>query len=136
MKNVLEHARLLGEAILSSDVYLTLKARERDFGDDPKAAAAMQQYLDCKKVMDSLLSQDQKDHDALIAAAEAMEAAEKDMDNVPSVAALQAAKDAYNTMLDNMNQVLQLVVNGTTESGCSGSCSSCGGSCGTCGGCE
>lgn len=137
MEKVLEQARLLAEAIAESDVYQHMRQCENDAMKDPEATQAISDFVEKRQKVESLLAEGNMDHAALAEASQAMEAAEKLVNQQPMVRAMQDARNQFTQMMDNVNQILRFIITGETgeSGGCSGSCESCGG-CSTCGGCH
>ena len=68
----------------------------------------------------------------LAKASQEMEEAEKAMNDNEQIIALKSARKDFQTMMDNVNQILRLVITGRIDDeqpggGCGGNCSSCGG---------
>lgn len=137
MEKVLEQARLLAEAIAESDVYLHMRQCENNAMKDPEATKAIADFVEKRQKVESLLAEGNMDHAALAEASQAMEAAEKLVNQQPMVRAMQDARGQFTQMMENVNQILRFIITGETgeEGGCSGSCESCGG-CSSCGGCH
>ncbi len=137
MQQVLEQAQKLGEAILNSDVYQRMHKAEMQVTVDPEASKAIAEVIEKRQQVESILTEANADKNVLAEAGEAMEAAEKRMNEVPLVKELQESRAEFSQMMENVNQLLRLIITGETgeeTGGCSGSCSSCGGGCG-CGHC-
>ncbi len=137
MQQVLEQAQKLGEAILNSDVYQRMHKAEMQVTVDPEASKAIAEVIEKRQQVESILTEANVDKNVLAEAGEAMEAAEKRMNEVPLVKELQESRAEFSQMMENVNRLLRLIITGETgeeTGGCSGSCSSCGGGCG-CGHC-
>lgn len=137
MEKVLEQARLLAEAIAESDVYQHMRQCENDAMKDPEATKLIADFVEKRQKVESLLAEGNMDHTALAEASQAMEVAEKMVNQQPMVRAMQDARNQFTQMMENVNQILRFIITGETEEsgGCSGSCESCGG-CSSCGGCH
>lgn len=138
MQKVLEQAQKLGEAILDSEIYQRMHKAEMKVTTDEAASQAIAALIEKRQRVESLLADSAMDKEALAKAGEEMEAAEKNMNEVPLVKELQEARGAFAQMMENVNRLLQLIITGETgeeEHGCSGSCESCGGGC-SCGSCQ
>lgn len=129
MEKVLEQARLLAEAIAESDVYQHMRQCENDAMKDPEATKLIADFVEKRQKVESLLAEGNMDHTALAEASQAMEAAEKMVNQQPMVRAMQDARNQFTQMMENVNQILRFIITGETEEsgGCSGSCESCGG---------
>ena len=138
MRNVLEQAQKLGEAILDSEIYQRMHKAELQVTTDEAASQAIAALMEKRQRVETLLADSNMDREALAKAGEDMEAAEKRMNEVPLVKELQEARSEFTQMMENVNRLLRLIITGETgedEHGCSGACDSCGGGC-ACGGCQ
>lgn len=129
MRDVMLKAQALGEAILASDVYKRKNEAESKVATDETAAAAVAAYMEKRHAVEELLGDADMDPGKLAEAGAAMQEAEEAMNANPVVKEVKAASDAYNTMMDNINRLLRLIVDGEVdaESGCTGSCETCAG---------
>lgn len=134
MRNVMLKAQELAQAIVESSIYQRMQAAESQVTTDEGASKAIAAFMEKRQAVEALLGQGDVDHAALAQAGQAMEEAEKALDEQAVVKEMQAARADFNQMMENVNQILRLIISGETEGGCSGSCSSCSG-CSTCGGC-
>lgn len=136
MHQVMTKTQELAQAILESKIYQRLNEAEANVTIDPAATAAISAYMEKRQAVEALLGGEEVDREKLAEAGNAMQAAEQELNEVPVVKELQAARSDFNQMMENVNQVLRLMITGETEAGgCTGSCESCGG-CSTCGGCQ
>jgi Protein of unknown function (DUF964). len=126
-------AQALAEAILDSEIYQNMKRQEAAVKRDPDAAAALGDMIEKRNRVESILSSANMDPEVLAEASREMEEAETRMNNQPMIADLKNKRKDFQTMMDNVNRILRLVITGETEeedsnrSGCSGNCSACGG---------
>lgn len=129
MREVMLKAQALGEAILNSDVYKRKQAAEAAVSSDAEAAAAVAAYMEKRSAVEEMLGDENLDPVQLSEAGQAMQEAEEAMNTNAVVKEVKAASDAYNTMMDNINRLLRLIVDGEvdSESGCTGSCETCSG---------
>lgn len=132
MRDVLEKAQELAEAILRSDVYQRSRTAEKKMTNDPEAAKCLADYLEKQRAVNEILSAEDMDTTRLAEAGAALQEAEDRLHANPLVKETQDANAACNEMLENVNRIIQLIVKGQTEdaTGCTGNCASCGG-CGT-----
>lgn len=137
MRNVMEKAQALAQAIVESDIYQRMHTAEGQVTADADAAGAIAALMEKRQAVENLLADEDMDHTALAEAGKAMEEAEAALNEQPLVKELQAARADFNQMMENVNRILRLVITGETEeeSGCGGNCSGCSGGCGSCGGC-
>ena len=131
MRDVMMKAQELAEAILDSGIYQKMKEKEREVRQDPVAGALLEDMLAKRQQVENILSSTNMKPEELSQASLAMEEAEKKMNSDEKIIALKAARKDFQTMMDNVNQILRLVVTGKVEDssseGCNGNCASCGG---------
>lgn len=126
MREVMLKAQELAQAILASDIYQRSKAAEDAVTKDPDAARCMADYYEKEQNLRRVLDQgDDMDPMELADAGRELEEARAVMKALPLVQELQEANKACNDMLNNINTILRLNMDG--ETGCTGSCSTCGG---------
>ncbi len=136
MRNVMEKAQELAQAIVESDIYQRMHTAENQVTADAEAARAIAALMEKRQAVENLLAEENMDHTALAEAGKAMEEAEAALNEQALVKELQAARADFSQMMENVNRILRLVITGETEdSGCRGGCSGCSGSCGSCSGC-
>ncbi len=133
MKNVMQKAQELADAVVASDVYTRMKALEEEVQNDEEAAAAMQKMIEKRKIVEDVLTTKNMDREELNRASREMQQAEAEMNQNEKIQALKAARKDFSTMMDNVNRILRLVITGEIQEedtglgGCSGSCDSCSG---------
>ncbi len=135
MRQVIQKAQELAEAILESDVYRAMKTAEMDMRRDEDASRALETMIARRQRVEDILSSNQMDPAELKAASADMEAAEARMNANEKIQALKDARKDFQTMMDNVNQILRLVITGETDDGKKIRRSGCGGSCAGCDGC-
>ena len=133
MRNVMMKAQELAEAILDSEIYRKMKDQENAVRKDPEAAAALGDMIEKRSRVETILSSADMDPNELAKASREMEEAEKRMNGNGMISTLKEYRKDFQTMMDNVNRILRLVITGETEdenggsSGCSGNCSGCSG---------
>jgi len=133
MKDVMMKAQELAETILYSEIYQKMKQQEAAVRRDPEAAAVLGDMIEKRNRVETVLSAADMDPEELAKASEEMEAAEKRMNENEMIITLKEYRKDFQTMMDNVNRILRLVITGETEdendgsSGCSGNCSGCSG---------
>ncbi|MBQ6399483.1 MAG: YlbF family regulator [Clostridia bacterium] len=135
MREVMTKAQELAEAILASAVYRKMKELEGEVRRDPEAANALGQLIEKRSRVENILSDSNMDPEELKKASLEMEEAEKAMNQNEKIQALREARKDFQTMMDNVNKILRLVVTGEVAEeretgragGCSGSCAGCSG---------
>jgi cell fate (sporulation/competence/biofilm development) regulator YlbF (YheA/YmcA/DUF963 family) len=133
MREVMMKAQELAEAILTSGNYQRMKQMEEEVRRDPDAAAAMGDMIEKRNRVENILSSADMDPNELAEASKAMEEAETRMNENGKITELKERRRDFQTMMDNVNRILRLVITGETEDeaagnpGCSGNCSGCSG---------
>lgn len=133
MRNVMMKAQELAEAILDSEVYTRMKQQENDVKRDPEAGIALSDMIEKRSRVENILSSANMDPNELAEASREMEEAEQRMNDNEMIKTLKEYRKDFQTMMDNVNRILRLVITGQTEdekggsSGCSGNCSGCSG---------
>ena len=133
MRNVMQKAQELAEAVADSELYQKMKELEAEVRHDPEANEALAEMIAKRQKVEEILSSVNMDPNELSAASLEMEEAEKWMNGNAKIAALKAARKDFQTMMDNVNKILRLVITGevadegTEGSRCTGDCSACGG---------
>jgi len=132
MENVLHQAELLAEAILESDEYIRMRLSEQAAMKDERASILVAEYSEKSSHVESILSANDMDHAKLAKAGEALEAAEKAIDEYALLKDMREARTAFQAMMERVNAITRYVVSGEAPekgSGCGGSCSGCSGGC-------
>ena len=133
MRDVMIKAQALAEAILDSEIYQKMKEQENAVKRDPEAAAALGDMIEKRNRVETILSSADMNPNELAEASSEMEEAEKRMNDNVMIRELKDYRKDFQTMMDNVNRILRLVITGETEdengkgSGCSGNCSGCSG---------
>ena len=132
MREVMNKAQELAEAILDSDVYQKMKDQENAVRKDPEAAKAMGDMIEKRQRVENVLSSANMDPNELAQASKEMEEAEQRMNGNAMIKELKDRRKDFQTMMDNVNKILRLVITGQVEdesgaAGCSGNCSGCSG---------
>ena len=136
MREVMQKAQELEEAIVESSVYQRMHTAELQVNKDEEAVKAVATFVEKRQAVENVLAQSDMDHELLAQMGEEMEEAEKRLNEVPLVKEMQEARKEFTQMMENVNRILRLVVTGETDDGCSGDCSGCSGGCEGCGGCH
>ena len=128
MDSVFAKTRELGEALLECETYRRMKAAEEKAMGNAEAAEAMATYLEKRTALQDMMCQDNPDPGAMKRLTEEMDSCQERLQMIDDVVALTEARNDFNSLIGQINQVLQFIVTGRMdESGCSGDCGSCGG---------
>ena len=132
MNEVFKKTRELAEALLESDEYKAVKAAEDKAFGNKEAADTVGRYLEAKKRMEEIMSENSKDWGEVQRLTDEIDKCTKDMAQIEDLVALHAARDRFSGLINDINKVLQLIITGEAnedEGECTGSCSSCGKNC-------
>ena len=132
MRTVMMKAQELAESILDSEIYQKMKQQENAVRRDPEAAKALGDMIEKRNRVENILSAADMDPNELAEASREMEEAEQRMNDNEMIRTLKEYRKDFQTMMDNVNKILRLVITGETEddtkfSGCGGNCSGCSG---------
>ncbi len=130
MKNVLEQAEKLANAVLDSDEFITMRLAEEAVTRDAEATRLIADFIEKRNTVEKMLSENNLDQVSLLTASDAMDAAQKVMNAYPLIEKMQSARATFTDMMNKVNALIRFVVTGETElpkSGCSGSCEGCSG---------
>ena len=132
MDQVFLKTRELGQALIESEIYKTMKAAEDKAMQNTEAADIMGKYMELRGQLQEMLSQPEPDTVKMQELSNEMDEAHDKLQNIEDIVNLTKARDDFNNLIGQVNQVLQFIVTGKLdepEGGCTGSCSTCGGSC-------
>ena len=133
MREVMNKAQELAEAILDSECYREMKKMEAEMRRDPDAAAVLGEMIEKRNRVEEILASSDMDPNELAEASREMEEAEKRMNENRKIIELKEKRKDFQTMMDNVNKILRLVITGEVEDdsrgtvACSGDCTACGG---------
>ena len=130
MDNVFAKTRELGEALLESDAYLKMKAAEDKAMANREASTTMAEFLEKRTELQAMMQSENPDPGAMKRLSEEMDGIQERLQMIDDIVALTEARNEFNSLIAQINQVLQFIVTGRMEE------SSCGGDCGSCGGCH
>jgi cell fate (sporulation/competence/biofilm development) regulator YlbF (YheA/YmcA/DUF963 family) len=130
MDKVLMQAELLGEAILESDEYISMRLAEQAVIDNDAAQDLIQSYTERKEALQQEMARKPLNHEAMAKAGEAVKEAEEQIDKHPLISLMRDKSGDYQALMRQVNAAISRIVNGQPEEGCGGSCEGCGGSCG------
>ena len=135
MRDVMNKAQELAEAILNSETYKEMKKSEAEMRRDSEAAATLGDMIEKRNRVENILASADMDPNVLAEASREMEEAEKRMNENPKIIELKEKRKDFQTMMDNVNRILRLVITGEIEDESRGSVA-CGVDCSACNGCQ
>ena len=129
MDAVFEKTRELGKALLESEAYQRVKeAEDRAMGNE-EAARVMGEFLEKRQSLQELMQGENPDPGALKRLSDEMDELQSRLQLMDDIVALNEARNDFNSLIGQINQVLQFIVTGKMDapSGCTGSCETCSG---------
>ena len=86
-------------------------------------------FLEKRQALQDMMQSENPDPGALKRISDEMDEARDRLQMIDDIVALNDARNEFNGLIGQINQVLQFIVTGEMEqpSGCSGSCESCSG---------
>lgn len=129
MDKIFAKTRELGEALLESEAYQNMKAAEEKAMQNVEAAEMMAQYLEKRGQIQEMMEQENPDPAAMQRLSKEMDEIQERLQMIDDISAMTSARAEFNSLIGQINQVLQFIVTGRMDdgSGCSGSCESCKG---------
>ena len=130
MDKVFEKTRELGQALLECEAYTRMKAAEDKAMANAEAAGAMAAFIEKRGELQAMMQSDNPDPGAMKRLSEEMDDCQDRLQMIDDIVALTEARNEFNGLIGQINQVLQFIVTGRMEE------AGCGGDCGSCGGCH
>ena len=131
MEEILKMAREMGKKIQAGSEYARLTAA-KEANDNDKELQDLIGKFNMKRIeLNTALSKEQKDNDRLNALNEELKALYQDVMSNKNMAEYNEAKNAMDTMMNQVSAILLMSVNGEDPETCDPA-PSCGGSCSSC----
>ena len=128
MDKVFEKTRELGEALLECEAYQRMKAAEDTAMANAEAAGTMAAFIEKRTALQEMMQSENPDPGAMKRLSGEMDELQQRLQMIDDIVALTEARNEFNGLIAQINQVLQFIVTGRMEeAGCSGDCGSCGG---------
>ncbi|MBQ3423732.1 MAG: YlbF family regulator [Clostridia bacterium] len=129
MDAVFQKTRELGQALMESEPYIKMKEAEDKAMRNEEAARSMGIFLEKRQQLQKLMQSDNPDPGALKRLSNEMDEAQERLQMIDDILALNDARNEFNALISQINQVLQFIVTGdmTQPSNCSGNCQGCSG---------
>ena len=129
MDKVFEKTRELGEALLQSDAYLDMKQAEDRVARNPEASSLMADYVSHRLELQTMMQSDNPDPGAMKRLSDEMDEIQERLQLMDDVLEMTQARNEFNSLISQINQVLQFIVTGKIDdgAGCTGSCDTCPG---------
>ncbi len=127
MADIYEKAKELGEAIIESEEYKTLKTAEREQEEDAEALRLLQEYSAVRTKLADEINKGEIGEERMKEIRAELEAAYEKMMENGHISAYIAAQRTFQEVIDRMNGIISFHITGKMPGSCSGSCASCGG---------
>ncbi len=124
---IFDKARELGEAIVNSNEYKTMKLAEAKQEQDEEAMKLLQEYSELRKSLGEEINKGDVGKERMEEIRAALEEAYEKVTNNDVIVEYINAQRAFQAIIDQMNAILSYHITGQLPGGCSGSCSTCGG---------
>lgn len=125
--DIFEKAKELGQAIIDSEEFKTLKAAEDAQENDAAAIELLRGYSELRTSLAKEVNEEQVSEQRMTEIRDEMERAYQNMMENEKIAAYVDAQNVFKAIVDQMNSILSFYITGETPGGCSGSCHSCDG---------
>ena len=126
---IFDKARELGEAIVTSNEYKTLKLAEAKQEQDEEAMKLLKDYSDLRKTLGEEIGKGDVSKERMEEIRSAVEEAYEKVTTNDTIVEYLNAQSAFQAIIDQMNAILSYHITGQLPGGCSGSCATCGGGC-------
>lgn len=128
MDMIFQKTRELGEALLASEAYVKMKAAEEKAMKNEEAARLMSDMLERRSGIQEMMQQTNPDPAALKRMSDEMDDIQERLQMMDDIVELTQARSEFNSLIGQVNQVLQFIVTGRMDDGdCAGDCSACSG---------
>ena len=128
MDMIFQKTRELGEALLESEIYTKMKAAEEKAMKNEEAARLMSEMLERRSSIQEMMQQTNPDPAALKRLSDEMDDIQERLQMMDDIVELTQARSEFNSLIGQVNQVLQFIVTGRMDDGdCAGDCSACSG---------
>ena len=128
---ILEKARELGELLAQSEEFKTMRALETEASANEEISGLYAQYADLRDEMQALELEDEPDKEAMTNITAKAKKLENKINKLPRMKAVNEARAKFNYLMENVNRMLQVALQGEEAddgfSCASGGCESCSG---------
>ena len=125
--DIFDKARELGEAIVNSDEYKTLKLAEAKQEQDEEAMKLLQEYSELRKTLGEEINKGDVSKERMEEIRTAVEEAYEKVTTNDVIVEYINAQRTFQAIIDQMNTIISYHITGQLPGGCGGSCSTCGG---------
>lgn len=132
--DVIELTRELGKAIQQDDRYIAYNLAKQVNDNDSELQADIERFSQLRDDLNKAMCEENKDGDKLQKIDEELKAVYQKIMSNKNMLVFNAAQQALEGLINNVNQIISLCANGEDPETCQPS-TGCTGSCSTCGGC-
>lgn len=132
--DVIELTRELGKAIQQDDRYIAYNLAKQVNDNDSELQSDIERFSQLRSDLSKAMSEENKDGDKLQKIDEELKAVYQKIMSNKNMVIFNAAQQALEGLINNVNQIISLCANGEDPDTCQPS-TGCTGSCSTCGGC-
>ncbi len=136
MKEILELAQKLGEAIAESEAVKTYREMEKIYFESEDAQKAMQEYEETHAKMMVEAQKTGMTPESMQLFQQKMQAAMEKLMQNKTVKEYLDAKSDFNDIFTKVNSIIAYCVQGEEQNMATGASGSCSGNCGSCRGCH
>ncbi len=128
MELIMEKARELGELLAQSEVFTELSKLEQSAMANPDIEAIYTQYAALREQMDALHMAEEADNVAADNLKRDLSDLETQLSQRPEIKELEMARVRFGSLMEQVNRVLQIALEGGEADGCGeGGCAGCQG---------
>lgn len=124
---IFDKARELGEAIVESNEYKTLKLAEAKQEQDEEAMKLLEEYRDIRRQLGEEINKGDVSEERMKEIREAVEEAYEKVTTNDTIVEFLNAQSAFQAIIDQMNTIISYHITGKMPGGCGGSCDGCAG---------
>lgn len=132
--DVIELTRELGKAIQQDDRYIAYNLAKQVNDNDSELQDDIERFSQLRDDLNKAMCEENKDGDKLQKIDEELKAVYQKIMSNKNMLVFNAAQQALEGLINNVNQIISLCANGEDPDTCQPS-TGCTGSCSTCGGC-
>lgn len=136
MKEILDLAQKLGEAIADSEAVKTYKEMEKIYYESNDAQKAMEEYEETRAAMTVKAKETGMTPESLALFQEEMQSAMAKLMENKTVKEYLDAKSDFNDIFTKVNSIIAYCVQGEEQNMATEASGSCSGNCGSCRGCH
>ncbi len=136
MKEILQLAQQLGEAIAESEEIKTFREMEKIYFESEEAQKAMQEYEEKRAAMTVKAKEEGMTPESLQLFQQEMKAAMDKLVANKTVKEYLDAKSAFNDIITKVNAIISYCVQGEEQGNAVGGSGSCTGNCSSCSSCH